>query len=308
MDTILIVGVDSMVGANMIASLSGLQPVTGIALKTELATPGYVHEVCRSTSPEAIRRTVDRIGPDRIVYCGPGTNPGWGNSRTTEADLTQAKAWLNALADHQAPLTLISSDSVFTGPWMFHSENSESLCPSTEAGILRQIETATSAQRSDALIIRTHAFGWSPQDNGWLENLLASLESHQPLQLDCVRHASPILVTDLFAVLQKAWQSGLTGTYHIAGAERVNPVQFARRLAHEFALPFATVAGCESLTDRATGYGRGETSLQTRKVRRALGMGLPLFSEGMERLYRQHLDGYRDRLQSADCTPRHRVA
>lgn len=308
MDSLLIVGVDSMVGANMLASLNGLQPVTGIALKTELATPGTTYEVCRSTSPDVIRRLVDRINPDRIVFCGPAANPGWGEQAPTETDHAQAQAWLKALADHTAPLTLISSDSIFTGPWMFHSENSDSLCPSVEATILRQIEAAAMAQRGDVLIIRTHAFGWSPQANGWLENLLDDLEGRRPLQLDCVRHASPILVTDLLAVLQKAWQSGLTGTYHIAGAERVNPVQFARRMAHEFALPFATVAGCESLTDRATGFGRGETSLQTRKVRRALGMGLPLFSEGMERLYRQHLDGYRDRVHSIDGAPKNRVA
>ncbi|HET6426723.1 MAG TPA: sugar nucleotide-binding protein [Planctomycetaceae bacterium] len=306
-ETILVAGVDTMVGANISISLAGLQPVVGIALKSEAAAPGLVEETCRSTSPEVIRRLVDRVAPDRIIYCGPGANCSWGNGTPQEADFVQANAWFTALADHPAPLTLISSDAVFTGPWMFHSENSESLCPSREAGLLRDVESSAMAHRNDALTIRTHAFGWSPQNNGWLEQVLESLEEQQPLSLDCVRHASPILATDLLAVLLKAWQSGLTGTYHIAGAERVNPVQFARRLAHEFALPFATMSQSESLTDRATGYGRGETSLQTRKVRRALGMGLPLFSEGMERLYRQHLDGYRSRLQAEETVPR-RVA
>ncbi len=307
MDTVLIAGVDTMVGANISVSLAGLQPAIGVALKSESTAPTMAQEVCRSTSPEVIRRAVDRIGPDRIVYCGPGATPGWSGTSPQEADLIQATAWFTALADHPAPLTLISSDAVFTGPWMFHSENSESRCSSAEAKILRDIEDAVISRRSDALVVRTHAFGWSHQNNGWLENLLETLEQQQPLLLDCVRHASPILVTDLLAVMLKAWQTGLTGVYHVAGAERVNPVQFARRVAHEFALPFATMAVGESLTDCATGYGRGETSLQTRKVRRALGMGLPLFSEGMERLYRQHLDGYRSRLQAAETVPR-RVA
>lgn len=307
MDTVLIVGVDTMVGVNISVSLAGLQPVVGIALKSDATAPGTAQEVCRSTSPDVIRRLVDRIAPDRIVYCGPGATPGWSNHCPQDSDLAQATAWFTALADHPAPITLISSDAVFTGPWMFHSENSESGCSSAEAKLLRNVEATATAKRSDVLIIRTHAFGWSPQGNGWLEQVLEAIEQQQPLTLDCVRHASPILVTDLLAVMLKAWQSGLTGTYHIAGAERVNPVQFARRLSHEFALPFCTVAGSESLTDRPTGYGRGETSLQTRKVRRALGMGLPLFSEGVERLYRQHLDGYRSRLQAEETVPR-RVA
>jgi dTDP-4-dehydrorhamnose reductase len=167
-------------------------------------------------------------------------------------------------------------------------------------------------RRPDSLVVRTNAFGWSPLGDSdpqpWLEGLINRLQLGQRPRLDCLRHASPILATDLALVLTKAWRCGLTGPYHIAGAERVNPLQFARRLAHQFALPFVADSEAEALTDRVQGFGRGETSLQTRKVRRALGIGLPLVSEGIQRLYEQHLGGHRDRLRGRTATTEARVA
>lgn len=307
-ETILVAGVDSMIGANLAACLSGHQPIIGAAFRTEVAVPGCRSEVCRSSSVDAVRRLLDQATVDRVVYCGPGAEPSWSAAAPAEGDVLRVESWLSALDGHPAPFTLISSDAVFTGPWMFHSENSQSHCCSAEAEILRRIEDAVIARRPEALVLRTHAFGWSPWRDGWMEQLIDQLERGQLLPLDCVRHASPILVTDLIAVLQKAWQSGLTGTYHVAGAERINPVQFARKLSHVFALPFATVAGTETLTNRAEGFGRGEMSLQTRKIRRALGLGLPLLAEGLQRLHEQIEDGYRHRLHASDSTPRIRVA
>ncbi len=304
METILIAGVETLFGANLAASLSGHQRVIGIAFQDDATAA--VH--CSATQPEAIRRELANFHLDRVVYCGPGAESGWNTTAPTETDAARLEGWLAALEGQPAPFTYLSSDAMFTGPWMFHAENSASFCESAAAKLLRRMEAAVVERRPDALLVRTHLFGWTPQKTGWVEQILAQLESQQMPALDCVRHASPLLASDLVAVLLRAWQSGLTGTYHITGAERVNPVLFARRLAHQFDKPFATVVGSESLSDRASGFGRGETSLQTRKIRRALGIGLPLLSEGLERLYKQHLDGERKRIQSVSTSPEKRAA
>lgn len=304
METVLIAGVETLFGANLAASLSGHQRVIGVAFQDDAAAG--VH--CSTTQPDAIRRELAMHHIDRVVYCGPGAESGWRDAVPTETDVARLEGWLAALDGQPAPFTYLSSDAIFTGPWMFHAENSASYCDSPAAKLLRRMEAAVTERRPDALLVRTHLFGWTPQKNGWVEHILTQLETQQTPTLDCVRHASPLLASDLVAVLLRAWQTGLTGTYHIAGAERVNPVLFARRLAHQFDKPFATIVGSESLSDRASGFGRGETSLQTRKIRRALGIGLPLLSEGLERLYQQHLDGERKRIQSASTPPEKRAA
>lgn len=313
METILVAGVEGVVGANFAASLSGRQPLVGVAFQDHVQIQGCDLEYCRGSAQDAIDRIVQRVAPQRIVYCGPGAQSCWDPSpELGENELSRAAAWQAAAAACGAHWTLVSSDGVFTGPWMFHAENSHSWCASAEAAILRRIEEQTTAQRPEALIVRTHAFGWTPSSEavplGWLERLLEGLEVGACPSLDGVRHASPILATDLADVVQRAWQSGLAGVYHIAGAERVNPVQFARRIAHEFGLTFLHSGATESLTDRAVGFGRGETSLQTRKLRRALGIGLPMLSEGILRLYQQHLDGFRSRIRSHESLSRIRVA
>jgi dTDP-4-dehydrorhamnose reductase len=303
-ETILIAGVDSVVGANCAASLSSRQPVVGVAFFDDVSIHNCETELCRSTTNEAVLRIVERVAPQRIVYCGSGARSCWDSAEHDVSELDRATAWHDAAERVAAHWTQISSDGVFTGPWMFHAENGQSWCTSQEAARLRMLEEQTATRRPEALIVRTHAFGWSPTGTGWLERVLEGLESGGGCPCDGVRHASPILVTDLVEVVQKAWQSGLAGTYHIAGAERVNPVQFVRRIANEFGQPFLHAGATESLTDKVVGFGRGETSLQTRKVRRALGIGLPMLSEGIERLYQQHQSGYRVRVQGRETQTR----
>lgn len=303
MESTLVVGVDRVVGANLAVSLSGLQPVYGVALTTPVSEDVCEHEVCASPGIDDAVAIAEQHHPQRIVYAGVGADSCWSDAPQADWNnaVDSALAWLSAAEAVGAQFTLISSDAVFTGPWMFHAENSHSLCNSPRATLLRQIEQQVADRKPDSLIVRTNAFGWSPVGDTeplpWLESLVAKLQMGQRPRIDCLRHGSPILATDLAVVLSKAWRCGLTGPYHIAGSERVNPLQFARRLAHQFALPFAIDSEAETLSDRVQGFGRGESSLQTRKVRRALGIGLPLVSEGIQRLYEQHLGGHRDRLR-----------
>src|SRR6185312_8297584 len=104
---------------------------------------------------------LQRIQPSRIVLCGIGSESSWDESRRPQpTDVAQAKTWIDAAFSAGCHLTLISSDAIFTGPWMFHAENSHSICPSTESVLLRQIEQHAASTSADALIVRTHAIGW----------------------------------------------------------------------------------------------------------------------------------------------------
>ena len=110
------------------------------------------------------------------------------------------RVWARAVRDAGCRLTYLSSDAVFTGPWLFHAEDSPHHCQSLEAVRLRSYEELVARVVPDALIVRTHAFGWSPDGEGWVESLLGDLED-RAADADPVRHATPILATDLvFAI------------------------------------------------------------------------------------------------------------
>lgn len=310
MNKVLVAGIESVVGGNLAVSLARTTPVTGVSLGEPVEFQGCEIESPCGASLDAIRDTLTRTRPQRIVFCGAGSRASWESGPLpSEADLRLADNWIQAASEVDAHLTLISSGALFTGPWMFHAENSQSFCPSAPAKVLHAIEDRAAQGCPDSLIVRTHAFGWQPGGkSGWLETLIEQLECGTGSTLDCFRHASPILASDLADILSRSWAAGLSGTYHIAGAERANPVQFTRRVAHYFQLPTPSAPIGEFLIDRPTGYGCGETSLQTRKIRRALHVTLPMLEEGVTRLFQQHVDGYRARLTGHSSMPTSRVA
>lgn len=311
MKSVLIAGVDGVAGANLAAALSDSCRVSGIAWKR----PAHLAQGRAIAGSFAdlvdVQRLFAQVQPDMVVFCGAGAQSTWFESpKPTSADVELARVWAAVARDRRCGFTMISSDAVFTGPWMFHSEKSASFCNSPGAEFLRQAEETVTGQLPESLVVRTHAFGWSPYGDGWFEELLEKLQDGESpeLPLECSAHASPLLVQDLAMVLAAAWEKSLNGLYHVGGAERVNPAMFATRLADVFCLPTPKIRGAESLATKTEGFGRGETSLQTRRIRRELGVSLPLLNDSLVSLYQQHLNGYRDVLMRTTTTRPVRVA
>lgn len=300
MDTLLIVGIDTVVGANIAHSQSRFSRVIGLALSQPTDLSFCETRYAPETDPKTIRDCLTTFNPDRVVYCGSASESPWQTpfSATPEVDeIEHVASWAKAAAECEANFTLISSDMIFTGPWLFHTEESNCLCESSEARRIRQIEKACLRNCPDSLIIRTHVFGWS-SNSGWLENTLDDLDSENAGPYDFHRHASPILATDFVEILEKAWQTNLQGIFHIAGAERVNPNQFVTRLAAEFGLPAPHPVNGNTLSERPVGFGCGESSLHTTKIRKALDVSMPTLSESLQRLREQRHNGYCDKLKS----------
>ncbi len=301
MESVLVVGVDGVVGANLAAVLGERAAVSGVSRRPVDGWSGGL-DVLANPGLAEIRAVLQRRRPARMIYCAASPDSCWTGAGLDAAGLQAARLWVQAAGEVHSSVTLISSDAVFTGPWMFHAENSTSLCESASARLLRELESHVTTTRPDALIVRTHALGWAPTVSGalpdsWIDRIVPALESGKTPPLDCVRHASPILATELAGVLQKAWSAGLNGIYHVAGAERTSPVQVAQRLAQQWRYPAPPRASREALIVPASGFGSGETSLQTRKIRRALGISLPLLQDSLQKLYDQACNGYRDRLR-----------
>ncbi|HUG92569.1 MAG TPA: sugar nucleotide-binding protein, partial [Planctomycetaceae bacterium] len=310
-------GVDSIVGANLAAVLSGSSVVCGLPRQiaaTQAARIGGCEILRETISGEGgIRQVLSRISPGCVVFCGPGAESCWSQSPRaafTEEAVSTARMWARAAHEAGAPFTCISSDAVFTGPWMFHPESSRSLCDSRQARVLRGIEAAALAEHASALVVRTHVFGWMPDacGPGWIERELAGLEDGTARGQDPFRHATPMLATDFATVLEQAWQENLSGVFHIAGSERISPAGFLARIAQEFDLPVPAIGRPESLVERPQGFGCGETSLRTGSIRRAMGVSLPSLTDGVRRLREQYENGYRDRLNGSAAPPQGQAA
>lgn len=311
MERFLVVGVDTIAGANLAACLA-----ERYAVATWCAEPGIEIANCDALDPaDAPAALISRCRPDWILYCGPAARSCWEPDvleHLSDDAVVDAAAWAAAVQDTGARIAMISSDAVFTGPWMFHEENSHGVCPSYHSQVIRATEMQFTPLGEQALILRTNTFGWSPLgEHGWLETCLRMVETKRIVEQDHIRHATPILATDLADIVERACRENLSGIHHIAGAERVNPLQFVQRLANLFELPWLAMRRETSLTETPAGFGKGECSLQTKSVRKALCVAMPLLSEGLGRLHEQCENGFREKLcgnRPAAATPQRRAA
>ncbi|SFH94275.1 sugar nucleotide-binding protein [Planctomicrobium piriforme] len=311
MKTFLVVGVDTIAGANVAASFSNRYRVAIWAPHA-----GYEIANCdaldpRMSPPEAIAAAQ----ADCLIYCGPAARSSWEPQTKTlinDALVTDAQCWAHAAAAANVRIVMISSDAVFTGPWLFHDEDSHGVCPSYQAQMIRAAEEQVTELCPEALILRTNVFGWSAgsEATGWIEATLKNVETKRIVQQDHIRHAAPILATDMADILDRACQENLTGVYHVAGAERINPLQFTQRLADRFELPWLAMRRESSLNEPPQGFGEGECSLQTKKIRKDLCVAMPLLSESLTRLHAQAQSGYCEQLRTTPVAraPKRRAA
>ncbi|HID23335.1 MAG TPA: hypothetical protein EYP14_13180 [Planctomycetaceae bacterium] len=300
-DAVLVVGAETVVGANLSATLADSYRVIALSTTRPVRIAGCETATCRHADRDRIHDWIGRTQPDWIVYSGLPARSCWEDQwQSVDVDqlVTHGRAWIRGAAARGCPFTLISSDAVFTGPWMFHREDCRCLCSSRTAQAIRRLEQSALDHCPRSLVVRTNVFGWAPAATGagWLETVLARLERDDRLSFDCFRYATPILATDLAGILAQAYAAQLRGVYHVAGTERLSPAQFAQRLAHRFGFGVPRLVTTETLAARPTGFGRGETSLQTCRIRSALGLPMPLLTDGLDRLFEQQHNGHRERL------------
>lgn len=306
MEKVLIIGTECVAGANLAAVFAPSFETTGLTTSSAVQI-----ERCRNSRLQQFdfataAQIMQTEQPDEVVFCGSAAHSCWDAPETQIGSLDDAyaAAWARAAVQSDAGFTFISSDAVFTGPWMSHNEKDDHFCDTPQAILIRQAEATVREACPEARIVRTNVFGWGTDETrtGFAESILTRAMSGQPIELDGLRHAAPILASDLAAVLLKAWEAGQTGVLHIAGAERINPCQFAVRVASLAGLDIPTFDQQARLSRPVTGFGRGETMLDCRKARRVLGVPMPMIDEGIGRMLEQRENGFLAQLRSEAAT------
>ena len=282
MSTIVIVGTDSVAGYNLALEWSPTHRVCGISLVRQTDVPGVA---CGTVKPELIpiRETLSDLRATHVVFAGACDKSAWDRPDLSglKQDADHATRWAKACAELEIQFSLLSSDGVFTGPWIFHGEDCESHCESAEARVLRSTENQVLNAHPDALVIRCNPLGWGPDGRGWATGMHGQLEN-EGCDFDCIAHATPIFVGHLAETIEQCWQQDVRGTWHAASTERVNPMQVARRLAGMMGLKAPTSEGQTLLSCRPSSFGAGESSLDARELCRQLGSSVSSLEEGLQ--------------------------
>lgn len=297
MERLLISGIDTLLGANLALAWADRFEVLGLAGRATTLAGCHI----RTTRDEHDAATaVLDWQPRWIVHCGSLAAAGWENLPAEVDNEVPRVAQLVELAEQvSGRLTVISSDVVFRGPRLFHNEGAPATNPERRAALVREMEQA--AIGHETLVVRTCAYGWSVDDlqrsfaQRAYDALVTGSAVPAPL-LDGRRHATPILATDLAELLLHAYEAHQHGLWHIAGTERTSPHRFTTELAA--ALGVAVVADRSMPRDRLD-LPAAETSLSSKRARRALATPTPMLREGIDRFVAQAENGWRDQLRNA---------
>lgn len=201
--------------------------------------------------------------------------------------------WAAIARENGLDFVHISSDAVFDGEQESPYTEVDSANPQTFYGISKLGgELAVASKNSDALILRTNFFGWSPiRGTGVLEFFYRNLTEQREVFGFNDYFVSSTYMGFLAEALVTLRDRGASGIYHVAARDSMSKYDFGMAVAECFDLPAASLKS-GAIRD-ATGLGpRGKNlSLSTRKleaeidrasptVRQAISMAkdeLPLF-------------------------------
>lgn len=293
---VLVTGVDGVAGGNIALELSSVCEVHGLFEQYPVTVDGCETARWDAGSFNDLAAVVRDKAPQWVIHCGRMAESSW-SPPDPSFDARREIAACDALARLSRAarfrLVVLSTDAVFVGPRMFHAES----LPARGEGLLA--DTARCAedllQECGALVVRTHVYGWSPSGRrpGVVERIWRVLSESTPDAFDDEAHATPILASDLAGLLLEAYRRGLTGCYHLAGAERTSLYRFAAETAEAFGV------SRRHMESSCCRRGIAETSLDCRRARSALQRPMPALADGLARLVRQTADGWRTKFRRA---------
>jgi dTDP-4-dehydrorhamnose reductase len=108
----------------------------------------------------------------------------------------------------------------------------------------------------------------------------------------------PMLVNDVAEVLLTMLDRGLSGVYHVVGSERISKYEFAKRVAKTFNLATDCVVPVSIVKAQLRALRPLDASLNTEKIRAALGKPMPDVDTGLHRFRDLDESGYRNQLKS----------
>lgn len=171
----------------------------------------------------AVAAALDAARPDAVIHTAYVQDGPDARSINVDGSATVARA----AREHGLRLIHVSTDVVFSGKLERPIREDDPLDPVTEYGRTKaDAEAAVSEAHREALIVRTSLiYGGAEPSN----HELAALDPSKTFYDDEIR--CPIAAPDLAAALLELARMDVAGPLHVAGADAVSRLEFARLVA-----------------------------------------------------------------------------
>jgi dTDP-4-dehydrorhamnose reductase len=241
------------------------------------------------------------LRPKSIILCAAATKVDWCEEHPEEAERVnvQASSFLAEIAQElKAQFVYVSTDSVFDGKRGNYSETDQPAPLSVYAKSKWGGEQEVLRRHSSPLIVRVTIYGWNAQPKqSFAEWVLDEIGAGKQVRGFADVYFCPLLANDLAEVLLTMLDRGLSGLYHVASSERISKYDFTKQVAATFNLGMDGVAPMSILEAKLRAPRPIDPSLNTEKIRAALGRAMPDIGTGLRRFWDLHQSGYHNQLK-----------
>ena len=277
----LVTGANGFLGANLGAFLKGRAFRLGSA-RTGVSTRMYDEVVTGDLlNTDGLATNIRESRPEVVVHAAAlafhdqcEADPALAHAVNVEATAALARA----AADAGARFVFISTDAVFDGTRGGYRE-SDPVSPTSVYGRTKVEAELVAAQVTDALIVRTNFFGWSPSGRrSILEFFINALSTDERVRGFTDMTTSSAYTQVLAQTLWQLVDGGHTGTFHVTSPDRLSKYDFGAAVADQFGLDASLIT---PTTADIHPPRNGDISLDVTKVQDALGITLPTMREGI---------------------------
>jgi dTDP-4-dehydrorhamnose reductase len=197
-------------------------------------------------------------------------------------------------------LVHLSTDAVFDGQKIgFYTEQDEPNPLNVYAKTKLDGERAVLTENPSAIVARVNFYGWSLGGRRSLaEFFYNNLTTGRSMSGFTDAIFCPMLVNHTARLLLKMLEHGMSGLYHVVGAQSMSKYQFGVELARRFGLKESEISPRSIHTSNLTAKRSHNLSLSTNKLSSVLGESLPEFSTGLNEFYTQFEQGYPQKIRS----------
>ena len=285
--TWLVTGASGFLGANIGASLDGRSQ--RIAVTRDGAAPSTFDLAISGdlAAPQALADRIRDLKPDVIVHSAALASHVHCEEDPDQAALINTTATgvlAQAAQDAGSRFVYISTDAVFDGERGHYSEEDEP-SPTSVYGSTKLRGEQIAQEATNALVIRTNFFGWSPSGKrSILEFFVNELSAGNQVKgftdFTTTSAYAPILAETIESLVAK----DASGIFHVTSPDALTKYDFGVAVADEFGLDSGLITPTQADVHPPR---KGDISLDVSKVTETLGRPLPTQIDGIERA---HLD------------------
>jgi dTDP-4-dehydrorhamnose reductase len=190
-----------------------------------------------------------------------------------------------ACKDLGSRMVFFSSDYVFDGAKGAYYED-DAVNPLNEYGRQKaEAEAGVLAAGSKNIIVRTSTvYGWQSEPKNLVLQICSKLSAGEPMKIASGILCNPTYAENLAEVVTELAHCGLSGIFHVVGADRIERLDFARLAARTFGLNESLILPIPLSEFKSPTKRPKDSSLLTDKARAAVPTPLLGAREGLEQM------------------------